>query len=125
MSGSQLLSIEDEFIGGLRVVRPAGKLETLSAKDFEAHLRTAATEDGNSILIDMTSVDYVTSFGLRSLLIITKQLAPAGRKLVLYGVNSSVREVLKISGFLKIIAVVETLEEALASAGGTIGANGQ
>ncbi|GAA0783530.1 anti-sigma factor antagonist [Roseibium denhamense] len=113
MADTPHLTIEDEFQDGFRIIRPAGKLETLTAKAFEAHLREAAGADSNSLLIDMTGVDYVTSFGLRSLLIITKQIAPGGRKLILFGVNPSVHEVLRISGFLKILTVADSREAAL------------
>jgi anti-anti-sigma factor len=114
MADAAHLTIDDETVDGIRIICPKGKLETLSAKDFEAHLKSAAQESDSSLLIDMSGVDYVTSFGLRSLLIITKQIAPAGRKLILFGVNPSVHEVLKISGFLKILSVVETRDDALA-----------
>lgn len=113
MADAETLTIEDEFVDGQRIVCPKGKLETLSAKTFEAHLKTLAEAEDGSLLIDMEAVDYVTSFGLRSLLIITKKIAPAGRKLILFGVNESVHDVLKVSGFLKILSVVPDRAQAL------------
>ncbi|MNL65444.1 hypothetical protein D3C87_1897760 [compost metagenome] len=41
-------------------------------------------------------------------------LAPAGRKYVLFGLAPPVHDVLRVSGFLKIIPVVASREEALA-----------
>lgn len=116
MADAGTLTIEDEVVDGYRIVRPKGKLETLSAKAFESHLQTLADSEEGSLLIDMAGVDYVTSFGLRSLLIITKRIAPAGRKLILFDVNESVHDVLKVSGFLKILSVVVSREEALQTA---------
>jgi len=109
--------IEHEAEEGFAVVRPAGKLDTLSAKTFEAYLKELVNQKAGTLLIDMVKVDYVTSFGLRSLLIVAKMLAPSGDKLVLYQVNPSVYDVLKISGFLKILRVVETQTEAVDLAG--------
>ncbi|MEM5581691.1 STAS domain-containing protein [Roseibium sp. AS2] len=111
------ITIEHETDGGVTVVRPAGKLDTLSARTFEAYLKGLADANAGPLLIDMEKVDYVTSFGLRSLLIIAKLLAPSGGKLVLFQVNPSVIEVLKISGFLKILTVADTLASAKELAG--------
>ncbi|MHA7776862.1 STAS domain-containing protein [Roseibium sp. M-1] len=111
------ITIEHEADGTLTVVRPAGKLDTLSAKAFETYLKDLVAMKSGTLLIDMEKVDYVTSFGLRSLLIIAKLLAPSGDKLVLFQVNPSVADVLRISGFLKILQVAESLEEAKALAG--------
>lgn len=111
------ITIEHEQSDGFAIVRPAGKLDTLSAKTFEAYLKNLVSEVSGTLLVDMSKVDYVTSFGLRSLLIIAKLLAPSGHKLVLFEVNPSVLDVLKISGFLKILTVVDTQDDALAPAG--------
>jgi len=111
------ITISHEMDGGFAVVRPAGKLDTLSAKTFEAYLKELVDQNAGTLLIDMAQVDYVTSFGLRSLLILAKQLAPSGDRLILFQVNPSVVDVLKISGFLKILTVVDTLDAAKELAG--------
>ncbi|POF33800.1 STAS domain-containing protein [Roseibium marinum] len=113
------ITIEHRTEEGFAVVSPAGKLDTLSARTFEAYLKSLVEQKSGTLLIDMEKVDYVTSFGLRSLLIIAKLLAPSGDKLVLFQVNPSVYEVLKISGFLKILKVADTLAEAGEMAGRT------
>ncbi|GGB45979.1 hypothetical protein GCM10011316_17640 [Roseibium aquae] len=112
-----LLTITDRFEDGIRIICPVGKLETLSAKDFEAHLNGALADGPAHLLVDMGGVDYVTSFGLRSILIVAKKLAPSGHKLVFFGVNASVLEVLRISGFLKIVTVADSEAEALVHSG--------
>lgn len=111
------ITIGHETDGDLIVVRPVGKLDTLSAKTFETYLKNLISKKPATLLIDMEQVDYVTSFGLRSLLIVAKLLAPSGDKLVLFQVNQSVVDVLKISGFLKIMQVAESREDAKALAG--------
>jgi len=111
------ITINHETDGGFAVVRPAGKLDTLSAKTFETYLKNLVDQKAGTLLVDMSEVDYVTSFGLRSLLIIAKQLAPSGDKLILFQVNPSVIDVLKISGFLKILTVADTLDAAKDLAG--------
>ncbi len=108
------LIIERRELQGVGIVCPVGKLDTLTAKSFEESLKQEIEAGGGALLIDMSAVDYVTSFGLRSILIIRKLLAPFGRKLILFSLNPSVMEVLRVSGFLKIVAVAETEADALA-----------
>jgi anti-sigma B factor antagonist len=109
-----MLKIEDSEERGAIVVRPSGKLDTLTAKSFEAHLQRLVDESCGPLLVDMKAVDYVSSFGLRSILILAKKLAPFGRKFVLFAPNPSVHEVLRVSGFLKIVTVAEDEQAALA-----------
>lgn len=109
-----MLKITDSEEMGAVVVRPSGKLDTLTAKSFEAHLQKLVEESSGPLLVDMSEVDYVSSFGLRSILIMAKKLAPFGRKFVLFSPNHSVHEVLRVSGFLKIVTVTENEDAAFA-----------
>lgn len=109
-----MIDITDMTEKGATIVCPKGKIDTLTAKVFEAHLKTHIDTGKGPLLVDMSGVDYVSSFGLRSLLIAAKLLAPAGRKYILFGLSPQVHDVLRVSGFLKIIPVVPSLADALA-----------
>ena len=113
-----MLNITDSSQDGIPIVHASGKLDTLTAKAFELHLRTHVDEGQGALLVDMDGIDYVSSFGLRSLLIIAKQMAPFGRKFVLFSPNPTVMEVLRVSGFLQIIQVAQDKPEALAMVAG-------
>lgn len=109
-----MLDIQERTDGDTVIVQPNGKIDTLTAKSFETQLMAHVAKGSGPLLVDMEKVDYVSSFGLRSLLIVAKQMAPLGRKFVLYGANPSVVEVLRVSGFLRIIDVVTDAEAAFA-----------
>jgi len=117
--GCYMLNITDSLHDDIQIVHASGKLDTLTAKAFELHLRKHVDDGQGALLVDMSGIDYVSSFGLRSLLIIAKQMAPFGRKFVLFSPNPTVMEVLRVSGFLQIIQVAQDKAEALVmSAGG-------
>ena len=61
----------------------------------------------------MNRVDCITSLGLRTILIIAKKLSPFGRQFVLFAPNSSVKDVLRVTGFLRIVQVFDSADEAL------------
>lgn len=110
-----MLNITDTEEMGAIIVRPHGKLDTLTAKTFEQHMQRHVDNSGGPLLVDMGDIDYVSSFGLRSILILAKKLAPFGRKFVLFAPNPSVHDVLRVSGFLKIVTVADSREAALAA----------
>ena len=65
------------------------------------------------LVLDFAALDYISSAGLRLVLVLAKRLKQAGGKLVIYGMQPHVREVFDISGFLAILNVTGTRAEAL------------
>ena len=109
-----MLDITETKERGIIILHPSGKLDTLTANSFEAHMTIHIENGTGDLLVDMEQVDYVSSFGLRSILIVAKKLAPLERKFVLFAPNPSVYEALRYSGFLNILTVTESKQAALA-----------
>ena len=64
------------------------------------------------LVLDFKEVDYISSAGLRVLLLLHKQML-AEEGLTIININETVREVLEITGFLDILNVEEnTVEES-------------
>ncbi|MDE1996139.1 MAG: STAS domain-containing protein [Rhizobiaceae bacterium] len=116
-----MLELTDSVESGATIVHASGKLDTLTAKSFENYLKGHVETGSGPLLVDMEAIEYVSSFGLRSLLIIAKLMAPYGRKFILFSPNASVLEVLRVSGFLRIISVAESRDKALADTVATAG----
>lgn len=119
-----MLTIDDREAAGTTIIHPVGRIDTSTARAFETHIGHHIENSEGPLLVDLADVDYVSSFGLRSILIAVKKLAPFGRKLVLFAPNPSVLEVLRVSGFLKIVDMVDDEPAALARASGAPGAGG-
>ena len=66
------------------------------------------------LVFDFTSLDYISSAGLRVVLLAGKKLRASKGKMVLVGLQDMVREVFEMSGFLALFAVAPTLEEGIA-----------
>jgi len=84
---------------------PDGRLDSLTAGEFEEVVNDALSWDFNSLTIDMKGVDFVSSKGLRVLVGAYKKLN--GKDMYLEHVNSSIMEVLKLSGLLKVFKINE------------------
>ena len=99
--------------GRVLVVALAGQLDTRSAPQLEKALDGPVGKGRNEILVDCARLDFVTSAGLRVLLMTGKRVAAAGGRLALCALNPSVREVFDISGFANLFPILPARESAL------------
>ena len=65
-------------------------------------------------MLDFSEVDYISSVGLRVLMIAARQMRAAQARLSVAALRSVVAEIFSISRFDKVLVVCATLEEALA-----------
>ena len=80
----------------------SGELDTAAASATEQALQPLLDNKGKDILIDCTSLEYISSSGLRVLLGILKSANANGSKVVLKNVNDVIRDVLELTGFISI-----------------------
>ena len=99
------------------VVAPAGRIDHRSAAELEAALTPlladAAARQG-PLVLDFSAVEYISSVGLRVLMIAARQMRAAQARLGVAALQSVVAEIFTISRFDKVLAVSPTLEAALA-----------
>ena len=65
-------------------------------------------------IIDFEALDYISSAGLRSILVIAKKLKAQDGQILLCSLKDAVKEVFEISGFSSIIPIHESVEAAIA-----------
>lgn len=87
------------------VLKLAGRLDTITAKDFSSNIGQFMPDGGN-LQIDCTELDYVSSAGLRVLLMVQKTLMAKGGKLILQGLKAEVRNVFEMTGFSNILTLM-------------------
>jgi anti-anti-sigma factor len=80
-------------------VVPSGRLDSVTAPDFLAAVNTAIRDSGSSLLIDFSRVSYISSAGLRVILIAAKAMAAKGGRLALCALGPQVAEVFSLSEF--------------------------
>lgn len=108
------MSIEQETRGDILVVRLTGRLDSNSAPELEHLLLDQFTAGLKRLVFDFSALDYISSAGLRVILLAGKKLRAAQGKLALAGLHNMVREVFDMSGFLTLFTVVATVDEGLA-----------
>ncbi len=92
-----------------------GRIDSTNANIFEEKLAAVTGEGKNKFIIDFSKIAFVSSAGLRVLLIAAKKVKPNGGAVILTGLSPEVQEVFDISGFTAIFTIHKTVDEALAN----------
>ncbi len=90
----------------------SGRMDAITATEFTTRLEDWIDEGLRDFIIDCGQLDYISSAGLRSILIIAKKLKGLEGELKLAGLQESVQTVFAISGFNKIIPIFASLDDA-------------
>ena len=99
--------------GGAMVVSVTGRIDAVTAPEFEKGLSALIAGGDMVLLLNLNDLEYISSAGLRSILSTAKQLKATGGTLLFCGLKGPVKDVFKISGFGSIFKIFETEEEAL------------
>jgi anti-sigma B factor antagonist len=89
---------------GTRTLQVSGRLDTLTAPELEGPLKQAV-EKYSEVVMDCAQLDYVSSAGVRVLLIGQKAADASGHSLALSNVSGDVREVFEMTGFSDILTI--------------------
>ena len=112
------MEILDERIGDTFVVTAQGRLDSGASAVFAEKVGALITSANPKLLIDFAEVDFVTSAGLRAVLVLVKKVKAAGGSFALCAVQEPVREVLDITGFTDMLRIHTARAEAIAAMGG-------
>lgn len=80
-----------------------GRLDTMTAPELEAELNKSL-KDADSLVLDFSKLEYISSAGLRVLLTAHKAMSAKGGMKVT-NVNEIVREVFEVTGFADILTI--------------------
>jgi anti-anti-sigma factor len=108
------MEIRSEEKGTFTVINPIGSLDFNNSTDFEKKVMSVIEAGNQNIIIDFAQLNFISSAGLRVLLMTAKKLKSSGGKLGLSSLNEQISEVLTISGFTAIFAIFDTADDAIA-----------
>jgi len=98
----------------IKIINLEGDLDTGTSPEAQEALAGILEQGAAKLVLDMQKLNYISSAGLRVLLVTAKQCGAAGGELRICGLNEMAREVFDISGFSSILNVFSTRQEALA-----------
>lgn len=95
--------------------RVNGRIDSTNARDFEEMIRSAIEDGDRAEIMDFENLVYISSAGLRAVLMTAKNLWKRDAKFALCSLSDIVRKVFEVSGFDKIITIHLSLDEARAA----------
>ncbi|WP_407453712.1 STAS domain-containing protein [Methanobrevibacter sp.] len=81
-----------------------GRIDTITSQELNNEIN-AELGDFDSLIIDFTDLEYISSAGLRVLIATQKKLKADVIPLVIKNVNDNVSEIFRMSGFDKILKI--------------------
>lgn len=107
------VEMKGEVKGGILLLKMKGRFDTISSPVAERAIFEYINNGHNKIVFDFFGVNYLSSAGMRSLLSIAKKLKTLSGKLVICNINDNVMDVLKMSGFDRVLELSQTEDDAL------------
>lgn len=111
------MELSSEKTTGAVIVKAVGRVDGANARDFHEGLENSMSSNGDSMVLDFGELTYISSAGLRVVLLVAKSLQQRGAKLAVCSLTESIREVFEISGFDKIVPVYANSDAAVAALG--------
>ncbi|MFB3787214.1 MAG: anti-sigma factor antagonist [bacterium] len=108
------MQITIHAVDDVTVVAITGEIDGKTAPEAQQKILPLAAEK-NQILLDLSGVDYISSAGLRLLLMIYRQVNSLGKRLGLAGVPELIRDVMSHTGFLRFFSLYDTVADGVAA----------
>ena len=108
------MDIEFETVDGITVATLFGELDSRTAPLVQDKLLDLPSPQAR-VLLEMSGVNYISSAGLRALLMLYRRMASSDGRVALVGLTESIRDVMTVTGFLDFFAAYDTLAEGLAA----------
>ncbi len=105
------ISIEER--DELRIAKPVGRLDSDALTSFESQLTGHVELEGSALVIDFSSLDYVSSAGLRSILVLAKKAEQNSCKFCLAELSPEIMEIFQITGFHNIVPIHDSVQDAI------------
>lgn len=108
------MKLETKMLGEITVVSLGGELDYNSSEEARQQLMEVV-ENNKNVVIDMENCTYVSSSGLRVLLLLGKRSRQLGENIALANLTDDVKDVMDMTGFGTIFNCYDSLDNATAA----------
>ena len=96
------MEIEKQSEGGRLIVKVTGRLNTNTSPELEAEL---SLDGVSEVVFDFAGLEYISSAGLRVLMVAKKTMMARGGRAVVANPNKTVRDVFDITGLSDVFEI--------------------
>lgn len=108
------MHVSETRSGNATILRITGRVDSSVAKTLEQKVMELASRDG-AIIVDLREMNYVSSAGLRSFIVLAKHARAKNQTIALCGMSEEVAEIFEISGLMELFTIYDTVENAVAA----------
>jgi anti-anti-sigma factor len=108
------MEVTESRSGSTTTLRIVGRVDSSVAKTLEQKVLDVASRDDH-IVVDLCGMNYVSSAGLRSFIILAKHARTKNQIIALSGMSEEVGEIFEISGLLELFKIYDSVEAAVAA----------
>ena len=83
----------------------SGRLDTAAAVQTAEDVKPLLEAQNKEIILECEALDYISSSGLRIFLSIRKEAAAHGSKVIVRNINSNIRQVFVMTGFISLFEI--------------------
>ncbi|MBT3383678.1 MAG: STAS domain-containing protein [Prolixibacteraceae bacterium] len=106
------MEIKIKTKNNILIITLKGSIDSKTAPEVQQKVLESSVNSKN-VIIDLTSVDFVSSAGLRVLLMLYRQIKVKNGKVVLVGVSEEITDIMSMTGFINFFEIIDTVENAL------------
>ncbi len=115
MTSENTLSVQTERNDKAVIVCPSGRVDGSNVAVLESAIREQLEAGEKRLVFDFEDLNYISSAGLRVLLVTARRLQAEGGTTRFCGLAEHIAHIFEISGFKNILAVHNSRDEALSS----------
>jgi anti-anti-sigma factor len=108
------MSFVETAVGGSVLLRAQGRIDMSNSDAFKDGLMAAVEASDRAVVVDMAGVDYISSAGLRSLMIALRAAKGVGKGFGVAALGPLVMEIFTISRFNLVFSLYPAVRDALA-----------
>jgi anti-anti-sigma factor len=107
------MEITKEKRNGITCLRIEGSLDASNSSIAKKNIRDIIVAEGANLIINLSELQYISSAGLRVILVVAKDIKNKNGKLVLCSMTHNVKRDFDISGFTSMFDIQDNIEAAL------------
>lgn len=107
------MNIHTTQVDNITAVAVKGRVDSVSSDGLGDRLGGLIRCDSPRLAINLKDVDYISSTGLRVLLIAARAVEQAGGRMVLCGMPKEIQRLFDIAGFSELFTILPTQDEAI------------
>jgi len=107
------MTITATHAGDAVVLCVAGRLDAITSPEFEKTCLKSINSESRRMVLDFEGVEYISSAGLRAILLAGKKIHAGGGVLGFSGLRDTVKSTMEMAGFCALFPVYESTDAAL------------